>query len=83
MLKNLQKPIKSYETASKRVIRKTEEATGDLIGNKNTNRITKVSKSSPQSNSESIKNEHDQEISKERYISPEERQKVIDDLRLI
>ena len=75
--------MKSYETASKRVIRKTEEATGDLISNKNTNRITKVSKSSVQSNSESIKNEHDQEISKERYISPEERQKIIDDLRLI
>ena len=83
MLNNLQKPMKSYETASKRVIRKTEEATGDLISNKNTNRITKVSKSSVQSNSESIKNEHDQEISKERYISPEERQKIIDDLRLI
>ena len=75
--------MKSYETASKRVIRKTEEATGDLISNKNTNRITKVSKSSVQNNSESIKNEHDQEISKERYISPEERQKIIDDLRLI
>ena len=75
--------MKSYETASKRVIRKTEEATGDLISNKNTNRITKVSKSSVQSNSESIKNEHDQEISKERYISPEERQKIVDDLRLI
>ena len=74
--------MKSYETASKRVIRKTEEATGDLISNKNTNRITSR-KSSVQSNSESIKNEHDQEISKERYISPEERQKIIDDLRLI
>ena len=69
MLNNLQKPIKSYESTSKRVIRKTEEATGDLIGNKNTNRITKVSKSSPQSNSESIKNEHDKEVSKERNIS--------------
>ena len=74
--------MKSYETASKRVIRKTEEATGDLISNKNTNRITSR-KSSVQTNSESIKNEHDQEISKERYISPEERQKIIDDLRLI
>ena len=30
-----------------------------------------------------ITNEHDQEIPKERYISPEQRQKNIDDLRLI
>ena len=28
-------------------------------------------------------NEHDKEIPKERYISPEERQKIIEDLRLI
>ena len=30
-----------------------------------------------------VTNEHDKEIPKERYISPEERQKIIDDLRLI
>ena len=30
-----------------------------------------------------ITNEHDKEISQERHISPEERQKIIDDLRLI
>ena len=30
-----------------------------------------------------LKNEHDKEITKERYISPEGRQKIIDDLRLI
>ena len=29
------------------------------------------------------KNENEKEIPKERYISPEERQKIIDDLRLI
>ena len=43
----------------------------------------KVSRNSPQNNSEAIKNEHDQEIPKERYISPEERRKPIDDLTLI
>ena len=32
------------KTSSKRVIQKTVEATGDLIGNKIANRITKVSK---------------------------------------
>ena len=42
-----------------------------------------VSKNSQQNNSETVINEHDKEIPKERYISPEERQKTIDDLRLI
>ena len=41
------------------------------------------SKSSPQNNSKTIMNEHDNEILKERCISPEERQKIIDDLRLV
>ena len=43
----------------------------------------KVSRSSPQNNSETITNEHDKEIPIERYICPEEWQKIIDDLRLI
>ena len=42
----------------------------------------KVSKVSPQNNSEE-NIEHDTEIYRERYISPEQRQKIIDDLRLI
>ena len=46
-------------------------------------KITKVSRRSPQNNSERIINEHDKEIPKERYISPEEIQKIIDDLTLI
>ena len=54
-----------------------------MIGNKIANRITKVSKNSQQNNSETVTNENDKEIPKERYISPEERQKIIDDLRLI
>ena len=33
----------AFKTASKRAIQKTPEATGDLFGNKITNRITKVS----------------------------------------
>ena len=28
-------------------------------------------------------NEHDKEITKENYVSPKERQKIIDDLRII
>ena len=40
--------IDALKTSSKRVIQKTAEATGDLIGNKNDNKITKVSRRSPQ-----------------------------------
>ena len=43
----------------------------------------KVSRNSPQNNSKTITNEYNKEIPKERNISPEERQKIIDDLRLI
>ena len=73
----------ALKTTSKRVIQKTAEATGDLIGNKIANRIAQVSKHSQQNQSETVINEHDKEIPKERYISPEEWQKSIDDLRLI
>ena len=69
--------------ASKRAIQKSAEATGDLFGNKIAHKITKISKTSKQNISKSVKNEHDKEIPEERYISPEERQKVIDDLRLV
>ena len=39
-------------------IQKTAEATGDLSGNKIADRITKVSKTLPKNNSETITNEH-------------------------
>ena len=68
---------------SKKVIQKTAEATGDLTGNKTADKITKASRSSPKNNSETITNEYDKEIPKERYISPEETEKAIYDLRLI
>ena len=67
----------------KRVIRKTADAAGDLIGNKIADRNTKVSKILQQNNSESVTNEHGKDIPKRRYISPEERQKIIDDLKFI
>ena len=35
-----------------------------------------------QNNSETVTSEHDKEIPKERYISPEEKQKTSDGLRL-
>ena len=40
-------------------------------------------KTSQQNNSKTVTNEHGKCIAKERYISPEERQKDIDDLRLM
>ena len=43
-------------------------------------KITKVLKNSQQNNSEGVTNQNDKEIPKERYISPEERQKILDDL---
>ena len=67
----------------KRVIQKTVEVTGELIGNKIADKITKISKTLQENNSETITNEHDKEIPKERYLSLEERQKISDDLRLI
>ena len=54
-----------------------------MIGNKIPDRITKVPKNLEQNNSETVTTENDKEIPKERYISPEERQKIIDNLRLI
>ena len=69
----------ALKTASKRAIQKTAEPTGDIIGNKNADRITKVSKTSPQNNSET----NEVETLRERYTSLEQRQKIIGDLRLI
>ena len=70
----------AIKTASKRAIQKTAEANGDLIGNKIADKITSTSK-------KSLKvlpsNEANNEIPKERYISPQERQQIIDELRLI
>ena len=72
----------AFKTASKRAIQKTTKATDDLIGNKIINKITKAHQKLQDNNSETVINEPDKEIPKERYISPEERQEIIDDLRL-
>ena len=67
----------AIKTASKRAIQKIAEATGDLIGNKSADKITSASKKSH--NEEIQSNEVNNEIPKERYISPKERQKIIDE----
>ena len=72
----------AIKTASKRAIQKTAEATGDLVGNKIADRI--VTSASRRSHNEEIQsNEVNNEIPKERHISPKERQQIIDELRLI
>ena len=68
-------------TAGKRIVPKSAETTGDLIGNKIADKITSVSKKSQ--NNEIQSTEVNNEIPKERYNSPKERQQIIDKLRLI
>ena len=72
----------ALKTTPKRVIQKTEEAAGDLIGNKTADKIIQVSRNSQQNNSETVTNENDNEISKERYLSPEKKQGMINDLKV-
>ena len=72
----------ALKTSSKKVIQKTAEVTDDFIGNKIANKITKVSKNLQRNNLETVTDKTDKEMSKERYISPEERQEITDGLRL-
>ena len=58
-----QSAIDVFKTASKRAIKKTAEATCDLISNKSADKITKVSRNS-QNTSETVINENDKEIPK-------------------
>ena len=66
--------------AGKKIVHKSAEATGDLIGNNIADKITSASKKSH--NEEVQSNEVNNEMPKERCISPKERQKVIDELKL-
>ena len=59
--------IDAAKTASKRIVQKTAEATGDLIGKKIADKITSIAKPKEK---------------EEIYITPEKRQQIIDDLRL-
>ena len=72
----------AIKTASKRAIKKTAEATGDLVGNKIVDNITGVSKKSTKK-LPTIDEDVELTTHKKRYISPEEGQQVIDELRLI
>ena len=65
---------KFAKTAGKKILKKTAKATGDLIGHKIADKIT----SAPKKSHDEVNNE----IPKERYISPKERQKFFDELKL-
>ena len=73
----------AIKTASKRAIQKIAEATGDLIGNKIADKITSVSKKSSKLHSQNNEGNDESETPKERYIFPEKRQQIIDELRLV
>ena len=77
----------AIKTASKRVIQKTAEATGALIGNKIADKITSVFKKPAKElhNNDETKEEEDVEITthKKRYISPEERQHINEGLMVV
>ena len=64
------------KTAFKRVVQKTIEATGDLIGNKTADKITSIGKPKER---EKEKTKEIEEI----YIPLEKRQQTIHDLRLL
>ena len=57
--------INAAKTASKRVVQKPAEAAGDLIGNKNADKITLIDKT---------KNKEKEDERQEIHISPEKRQ---------
>ena len=71
----------AVKTASQRKIQKTVEAIGELIGNKIADKLSSVSKKKSNNNND----DDDVELAthKKRYISPEERQQIIDELRLV
>ena len=63
--------------AGKKIVHKSAEATGDLISNKIADKITTKPSKKPHNEDEVING-----MPKERYISPKERQKIIDELKL-
>ena len=74
------------KNTSKRAIQKTAEATGDLIGNEIADKIINVSKKKPTKelpNDETKEEDVEIATSKKRYISPEERKQIIEELKLV
>ena len=81
MEKKLVDTAKKFATASKRAIQKTAEASGDMVGNNIADKITSFSKKSTK---KLPTIDEDEELTtQKRYISPEERQQIIDEVRLV
>ena len=72
----------AIEIASKRSFQKTAEAVGDLIDNKIADKITSLSKESSRELQNNVGN-HKIEVPKGRWISPEKKQQIIDELWLV
>ena len=73
---------KIISTAEKKVINKTAEATGDLIGNKIADKTTNIGNANAKnSNDKKLKEQRGEEL-EEIYISPEKRAEIIEKLRL-
>ena len=75
----------AIKTASKRAIQKTAGATGDMIGNKIADKITIVSQKKSTKELPNDETEEDVEIAtpNKRYIFPEERKQIVEELRLV
>ena len=72
----------AIKTASKRAIQKAAEATGDLVGNKIADKMTSVSKKSIKK-LPTIDKDVELATHEKKYISPEERQQIIYELKLV
>ena len=72
------------KATSKRAVQKTAEAAGDLIGNKIADKMKSVlKKSTKELPNDETEVDVQRATPKKRYISPEERQQIIDELRLV
>ena len=69
--------VKTAKIAGKKALTKSAEATGDMIGNKIADRITKSSRNKAQKEDDRIMEEA-QEI----FIPPEKREQIIRDRKL-
>ena len=70
----------AIKIASNRTIQNTAEKTGDLIGNKIQDKIISISKTS----SKELHSQNKKEIEiRKKDISPEKRQQIIDEVRLV
>ena len=75
----------AIKTTLKRAIQKTAEATANLIGNKIADKITSPPKEKTAMELHNNDETEDVEIDtlKKRYISPDERKQIIEELRLV